>query len=108
MVKAESFDNINKLVDLLKRNNKLMVTLVARTDMRGTSEYNDALAFRRASAIREFFVKEGINVERVVILALGETSPFDRLEEQTLKDWYRINRCVDFELNTFSEEQIEK
>jgi outer membrane protein OmpA-like peptidoglycan-associated protein len=84
------------------------VTLVARTDTRGTSEYNDALAFRRASATREFFVKEGISVERVVILALGETSPYDRLEGQTLKDWYRINRCVDFELNTWLEKQIEK
>ncbi len=107
-VKPEAYFNINKVVDLLKNNNKLMVTLVARTDTRGTSEYNDALAFRRASATREFFVKEGINVERVVILALGEASPFDRIEGQTLEDWYRINRCVDFELNTFLEEQVEK
>jgi outer membrane protein OmpA-like peptidoglycan-associated protein/tetratricopeptide (TPR) repeat protein len=107
-VKTEAFNNINKVVDLLKQNNQLMVTLVARTDTRGTSEYNDALAFRRASATREFFVKEGISVERVVILALGETSPFDRIEGQTLKDWYRINRCVDFELNTFLEKQVEK
>jgi outer membrane protein OmpA-like peptidoglycan-associated protein/Tol biopolymer transport system component len=107
-VKLEAYGNINKVVNLLKKNNKLMVTLVARTDTRGTSDYNDALAFRRASATREFFVKEGIDIERVVILALGEASPFDRLEDQTLKDWYRINRCVDFELNTFLEEQLEK
>ena len=107
-VKAEAFDNINEVVDLLKKNDKLMVTLVARADARGTSEYNDALAFRRAAATREFFTKEGIDINRVVILALGESSPFDRFEGQTLKDWYRINRCVDFELNTFSDEQIEK
>ncbi len=107
-VKAEAFDNINKVVNLLKKNNQLMVTLVARADVRGTSEYNDALAFRRAAATREFFVKEGVDIKRVVILALGETSPFDREEGQTLKDWYRINRCVDFELNTFLDEQDEK
>ena len=107
-VKAEAFDNINKVVKLLKKNNQLMVTLVARADVRGTSEYNDALAFRRAAATREFFVKEGVDIKRVVILALGETSPFDREEGQTLKDWYRINRCVDFELNTFLDEQDEK
>ncbi|WP_372641210.1 OmpA family protein [Ancylomarina sp.] len=107
-VKEEAFDNIDKVVDLLKKNDKLMVTLVARADARGTSEYNDALAFRRAAATREFFVKGGIDINRVVILALGESSPFDRLEGQTLKDWYRINRCVDFELNTFLDEQVEK
>ena len=107
-VKAEAFDNINEVVDLLKENDKLMVTLVARADSRGTSEYNNALAFRRAAATRKFFIKEGIDINRVVILALGESSPFDRLEGQTLKDWYRINRCVDFELNTFSDEQMEK
>jgi len=107
-VKAEAFDNINKVVDLLKKNDKLMVTLVARADSRGTSEYNDALAFRRASATREFFIKEGIDINRLVILALGESSPFDRLEGQTLKDWYRINRCVDFELNTFLGEHNER
>ncbi len=107
-VKTEALENINKVVDLLNKNDKLMVTLVARTDTRGTSEYNDALAFRRASATREFFVKEGISAERVVILALGEASPFDRLEGQTLEDWYRINRCVDFELNTFLEKETGK
>tara|TARA_R110001583_G_scaffold14228_4_gene59898 strand:- start:2488 stop:4665 length:2178 start_codon:yes stop_codon:yes gene_type:complete len=104
-VKAEAFDNINKVVDLLKKNDKLMVTLVARADARGTSEYNDALAFRRAAATREFFVKGGVDIKRVVILALGESSPFDRVEGQTLQDWYRINRCVDFDLNTFLDEQ---
>jgi len=107
-VKPEAFENIKKVVDLLKSNEKLMVTLVARADARGTSEYNDALAFRRAAATREFFVRGGIDIKRVVILALGETSPFDRVEGQSLEDWYRINRCVDFELNTFLDDQAQK
>ncbi|MGZ2372053.1 OmpA family protein [Ancylomarina sp. YFZ004] len=107
-VKEEALDNIDEVVNLLKKNDKLMVTLVARADSRGTSEYNDALAFRRASATRKFFIKEGIDINRVVILALGESSPFDRLEGQSLKDWYRINRCVDFELNTFLDVHLEK
>lgn len=100
-VKEEAFENVNKVVDLLKKNERLIVTLVARADSRGTSEYNDALAYRRAEATREFFVKGGIDIKRVVILALGETSPFERKKGQSLHDWYRINRCVDFELNTF-------
>jgi len=108
VVKEEAFENINKVVELLKKNKKLIVTLVARTDSRGTSVYNNALAFRRADATRAFFVKGGIDVKRVVILALGETSPFERTEGQTLEDWYRINRCVDFELNTSIDEQSKK
>jgi len=107
-VKSEAFENIKKVVDLLKNDERLMVTLVARADSRGTSEYNDALAFRRAAATREFFVRGGIDIKRVVILALGETSPFDRVEGQSLEDWYRINRCVDFELNTFLDDQVQK
>ena len=107
-VKTEGLENIDRVVDILNKNDKLMVTLLARTDTRGTSEYNDALAFRRASAIRAFFVKKGISVERVVTLALGEASPFDRLEGQTLEDWYRVNRCVGFKLHTHLDEHIEK
>lgn len=108
VVKEEAFENINKVVELLKKNERLIVTLVARTDSRGTSVYNDALAFRRADATRKFFVDGGVDIKRVVILALGESSPFERIQGQTLDDWYRINRCVDFELNTFIDEQAKK
>jgi len=107
-VKANAFDNINQVVDILKKHDNLMVTLVARADARGTSEYNNQLAYKRAMATREFFIRGGVDGNRVVILALGDTAPFDKEEGQSMEDWYQMNRCVDFELNTFFDEDTSK
>jgi len=102
-VKTRDYENINKVVDVLKKHEHLKVTLVARADARGTSEYNKKLAFKRAMATREFFIRGGVESSRVVILALGDTAPFEKEKGQSLKDWYQKNRCVDFELNTLSD-----
>ncbi|MFA8435115.1 MAG: OmpA family protein [Marinifilaceae bacterium] len=99
-VKNKAFASIAKVIDILKEEESLMVTLVARADTRGRTEYNQNLAFKRAMATRDFFLQKGIEGDRVVVLALGESAPFEQEKDQSLETWYQLNRCVDFELNT--------
>jgi peptidoglycan-associated lipoprotein len=42
-------------------------------DPRGTNEYNFGLGLRRADTIRAFLVSQGIAVERIEVVAVGET-----------------------------------
>ncbi len=104
IVKESEYVDINKVIDIMQKHKTLSVTLVARADTQGSSIYNQQLANKRALATKDFFLKSGIKPERVVILALGDTSPFEKKKGQTLMEWYQMNRCVDFQLNTVLEE----
>jgi OOP family OmpA-OmpF porin len=53
----------------------LQVTLLGFTDSVGTAEYNLKLGQRRAEAVRDVLVKNGVTVSRLAVQSLGETSP---------------------------------
>jgi peptidoglycan-associated lipoprotein len=42
-------------------------------DPRGTNEYNFGLGMRRADVIRAFLVSQGIALDRIEVVAVGET-----------------------------------
>lgn len=46
-------------------------------DERGTREYNLALGARRANAVRDFLVAEGVDPSRVKVISYGKERPID-------------------------------
>lgn len=48
------------------------VTVVARTDARGTADYNMALSTRRAEAVRDFWLANGGNADQIILDPRGE------------------------------------
>lgn len=65
------------------------------SDERGTNEYNMTLAERRASAVRDYFVSEGLNPDLIRIMTYGEERPVCTEAEEAC--WAQ-NRRVDFSL----------
>jgi peptidoglycan-associated lipoprotein len=59
-------------------------------DPRGTNEYNFGLGLRRADVIRAFLVSQGIALERIEVVAVGETQLV--CTEQTEECWARNRR----------------
>ncbi|WP_461482179.1 peptidoglycan-associated lipoprotein Pal [Porticoccus sp.] len=51
------------------------VRLEGHADERGTREYNMALGERRANAVRDFLVQEGVNAAAMEVISYGEESP---------------------------------
>ncbi len=51
------------------------VVIEARTDDRGSARYNDRLARRRAEAVRDYLVAQGVMPRQIQISALGERKP---------------------------------
>lgn len=52
-------------------------TLEGHCDERGTREYNMALGERRAKAVRDFLVIQGVNKSQLEVVSYGEERPAD-------------------------------
>jgi len=52
------------------------VTIEGHCDERNTAEYNLALGWRRANAVRDYLVSLGVAAGRVVTISYGEERPF--------------------------------
>jgi len=77
----------------LTDNAKTRVELEGHCDSRGTVEYNLALGARRARAVQEYLVGQGVAAERLTTNSYGKELPVCR--EETEACWAR-NRRVHF------------
>ena len=53
------------------------VEIQGHADERGTTDYNLALGSRRASALRDYLVAQGVAPSRVTVVSYGEERPLD-------------------------------
>ena len=67
--------NLAVLVRFLEENRGRPVTVEGHTDSVGSESYNRELSQRRAEAVRNFLVQNGIRPERVSARGLGEAYP---------------------------------
>jgi peptidoglycan-associated lipoprotein len=61
----------------LKRYPAVAVRIEGNCDERGTREYNLALGARRANAVRDFLVAQGIQGGRITTISYGKEKPID-------------------------------
>jgi peptidoglycan-associated lipoprotein len=73
-LRPESREALDAHVELLKTNDRT-VRLEGHTDERGTREYNMALGERRANAVRDYMVVNGIASYRIETVSYGEERP---------------------------------
>ncbi len=73
-LRPESREALDAHVELLKTNDRT-VRLEGHTDERGTREYNMALGERRANAVRDYLVVNGIASYRIETVSYGEERP---------------------------------
>lgn len=60
----------------LKAHPEMKVTIQGNCDERGTEEYNLALGERRADAVKNYLVAEGIAADRISTISYGKDRPF--------------------------------
>ncbi len=72
-----------------------MVKLEGNCDEWGSDEYNYALGLRRANAVKDEMVANGVASERITMVSYGESNPV--CAEKTQECWAE-NRRVDFKL----------
>lgn len=76
-VKDSEQANINSVAQALNSDPNAKLLIAGNCDERGTEEYNRALGERRALALREILVKDGIDESRIHTISYGKDKPVD-------------------------------
>lgn len=74
-LKPESYYELNKLVDFLKKNPTLRIELGGHTDNAGKEPHNLELSQNRAMAIVNYLVSKGIDQSRLTAKGYGSSKP---------------------------------
>lgn len=94
---SESFKpTLRSVAKVLQEYENTLVTITGHTDSSGSDEYNQLLSEQRATAVANIVLQEGILVERVAALGLGESSP---IADNTTAEGRAENRRVEITLD---------
>lgn len=92
-LKKDSLDIIDKLIKIMRGNRELRVEVRGHTDSTGDRDYNQKLSERRADAVVEYMIKNGISPERVRSVGFGQTRP---VASNETREGRRKNRRTEF------------
>jgi len=92
-IKAEYHPVLDQVVTVFRKNPSLKVEIQGHTDNFGTREYNEKLSNRRAMAVMNYLVKNGIDKERLSAVGYDFSRP--RASNETAAG-RALNRRVQF------------
>ena len=82
-LRKESRVELNKLRLLLTENPNMKIEISGHTDNVGSDTENLSLSEKRAKAVRDFLIQNGIATERLTYKGYGKTQPVDSNETET-------------------------
>jgi peptidoglycan-associated lipoprotein len=74
-LRPESKEALDELIRMLNDNPNVTVELGAHTDSKGSAEYNERLAGRRARSVVDYLIAGGIAADRLEAKGYGESVP---------------------------------
>ncbi len=93
-IKPEYFNFLNSMVKVIDGHSDLRIKVIGYTDSKGSDIYNVDLSERRAKAIIDYFVKQGLSKDRIQIDFRGEADPKG---DNKTSEGRQQNRRVDFQ-----------
>jgi len=66
---------LDKDVQVLKENPQTNVRMAGYTSAKGSEDVNQELSEKRANAVRDYLIEEGIAPERITVIGYGRTRP---------------------------------
>lgn len=95
-ITQEGAFELDKLVQVLKSNDKLVILAKSHTDNRGSDAYNLALSDRRAKATVQYVISKGISKDRISGKGMGEIEPKVDCKEACTEEQHAQNRRSEF------------
>jgi len=95
ILKADSYPELNRIVDLMKEKPAMTVEISGHTDAIGPDAYNMTLSEMRAKSVSKYLVDKGVDANRITTTFFGETKPIGSNET---KEGRRKNRRVEFKI----------
>jgi outer membrane protein OmpA-like peptidoglycan-associated protein/tetratricopeptide (TPR) repeat protein len=94
-ITQEGAFELDKLVQVMKNNDEIVIMAKAHTDSRGTDQYNLDLSDRRAKSTVQYIISKGISASRISGKGYGESEPKVPCEPCT-EEQYSQNRRSEF------------
>ena len=92
-LKLDTRPELKRVLEIMKLNHTLRVEIGARTDDKGTDDYNLKLSQERAEAVVDYLTAQGIERTRMEAIGYGKTRP---KFQNTTKENRAQNRRVEF------------
>jgi outer membrane protein OmpA-like peptidoglycan-associated protein len=94
-LRSESVSELERLVDMLKKNPSVKIELSSHTDSRGSDEYNLKLSQDRAQSVVSFLNSKGVSNDRLVAKGYGEAQP---VATNDTEEGRQFNRRTEFKI----------
>ncbi len=92
-IKPESYSELANVLKFLKKYPALFVEIGGHTDSKGTDDYNFKLSQKRAQAVADYFLSNGIEKSKITIKGFGASKP---LVENNSEANRQVNRRIEF------------
>jgi outer membrane protein OmpA-like peptidoglycan-associated protein len=92
-IKPQYYSVLDELATVLSRNPRARVEIKGHTDNIGSAEYNRILSERRARIVKNYFVRKGVEKDRLVPVGYGFTINRASNEDESGR---ALNRRVEF------------
>lgn len=90
-----SRSELNRIAEFIKTHKLMMVELHGHTDSIGTDASNQVLAEKRANAVRDYLIKQGVIPKQLSIKAYGESKP---VSINSTEEGRQLNRRVEMKI----------
>jgi len=95
VVKQDSMQNVNAFAEFLKKHTNYNAYIVGYTDSVASAGYNKKLSLKRAEAIVEELIAQGVEARRIASVGMGEDNP---IADNSTEDGRAQNRRIEAEL----------
>ena len=95
-ITREGAFELDKLVQVMRSNDKMVISAKAHTDNRGTEKYNERLSDRRAKSTRQYIISKGIDASRISAKGMGELEPKVDCGKDCTEEQHAQNRRSEF------------
>ncbi|TDP60265.1 OmpA family protein [Flavobacterium dankookense] len=95
-ITQEGAFELDKLVQVMKNNDKLVILAKSHTDNRGTDRYNINLSDRRAKSTVQYIISKGIDASRISGKGMGELEPKVDCGADCTEEQHAQNRRSEF------------
>ena len=95
-ITQEGAFELDKLVQVMKNNDKIVILAKAHTDNRGSDQYNLALSDRRAKSTVQYVISKGIDASRISGKGMGELEPKVDCGKDCTEEQHAQNRRSEF------------
>lgn len=87
---------LDKLVQVMKNNEKMVILAKSHTDNRGSDKYNELLSDRRAKSTVQYVISKGIAANRISGKGMGELEPKVDCGKDCTEEQHAQNRRSEF------------